>query len=127
MQSWEIPLVQRPQGPVHLATFKSILDIESQPFNREKFSLDDDVDFSESGARIPRAPPLNRLRWRFTGELDEETRSLKRESNARIVLWEDGTLSLFLGTECVDVVDTRIQGQQVLLGVYHEGSEVVQV
>jgi hypothetical protein len=122
-----VPVVQRPQGPVHLANFKSILDIESKPFNRHNFSLDDDVDFSEDGTRIPRAPPLNRLRWRFTGELDEETGSLKRESNAQFVRWEDGSSSLFLGPECVDVVDTQIQGQQVLLGIYHEGSQVVQV
>ena len=125
-QVWELPVVQRPRGAVLLATFKSILDIEAEPFNRERFTLEDEAAVDESGARVARAPALNRLRWRFTDTLDPETQSLERESNARFVRWEDGSLSLFVGEECVDVVEAAVQGQQVLLGVYHEGAQTVQ-
>jgi Leo1-like protein len=129
LQTWELPHVPRPTEPIRLAQFKTLIDIEQAPFNADTFSLEDETapSFDEAGVRVTRAPVLNRLRWRFTEEEDAATGALKRESNARLVRWDDGSLSLFLGGECVDVAEADVTGRQALLGVYHEGDNAVQV
>lgn len=117
----------RPTQPIRLATFKTLLDIEAAPYNPDTFTLDEPIEFDEAGTRIQRAPPLNRLRWRFTEQIDPDTGGLERESNARFVRWSDGSLSLFLGKECVDVLENEVTDRQQLLGVYHEADSAVQV
>jgi RNA polymerase-associated protein LEO1 len=128
VQTWELPLVDPPQGPIRLAQFRTLLDIESHPYNADKFTLEDTVEYDEEGVRIARAPVLNRIRWRLADQPDAQAGALQRESNARFVRWDDGSLSLFLGNECVDVTENEVEhGRQVLLGVYHEDSRAVQV
>jgi hypothetical protein len=43
-------------------------------------------------------------------ELHENGENVSRQSNARIVKWSDGSLSLYLGNEIFDVYKTAIQG-----------------
>jgi hypothetical protein len=126
-QAWQLPLVPRPEEALCVAHFKSLLDIEPEEYNPAKFTMEDEVTVDENGRRVKRAPVLNRLRWRFTDEIDAATGANKRESNARFVRWDDGSLSLFIGKECVDVVETAMSGRQMLLGVYHEGNATIQV
>lgn len=49
----------------------------------------------------------NTIRWRFTKQQSSQT--LTAESNAQIVEWEDGSLSLKLGDEIFDVISTNIK------------------
>jgi RNA polymerase-associated protein LEO1 len=49
----------------------------------------------------------NTIRWRFTKQQSSQT--LKAESNAQIVEWEDGTLSLKLGDEVFDVLQSDLK------------------
>ena len=41
--------------------------------------------------------------------------------------WSDGTVSLMIGKECVDLKDEPIAGQRLLLGVRHCATGTVQV
>ncbi|KAG3188735.1 hypothetical protein PC128_g12084 [Phytophthora cactorum] len=57
---------------------------------------------------ISKMPNILRLRWRYkrdpaTGRvlLDDETKLPLRESNAKLVQWEDGTFSMFVGKEAL--------------------------
>jgi hypothetical protein len=83
IQTWEVPLVPRPDEQLHVITFKSMVDIESRPYNEDEFTLDEKVSFDENGNRIHRAPPLNRIRYRF--DYENTGTNLKMESNTRIV------------------------------------------
>ena len=51
----------------------------------------------------------NTIRWRY-GK-DQEGNEIK-ESNARIVKWSDGSLSLHLGNEIFDIFKMPIEGLQ---------------
>ena len=50
----------------------------------------------------------NTIRWR-RGK-DEEGNEVK-ESNARVVKWSDGSMSLLLGAEVFDIHKTKIDGE----------------
>ncbi len=49
----------------------------------------------------------NGLRWRYVKNENDE---LVKESNARMVRWSDGSLSLHLGNEIFDVYKQYMQG-----------------
>ena len=49
----------------------------------------------------------NTIRWKIG--FDEEGKT-KRESNARVVRWSDGSMSLHLGSEIFDVYKQPLQG-----------------
>ncbi len=50
----------------------------------------------------------NTIRWR--NAKDDEGNDIK-ESNARVVRWSDGTMSLLLGAEVFDIHKTKIDGE----------------
>lgn len=50
----------------------------------------------------------NTIRWRHAK--DDEGADIK-ESNARVVRWSDGTMSLLLGAEVFDIHKTKIDGE----------------
>ena len=61
----------------------------------------------------------NTIRWRSVK--DEDGNEVK-ESNARVVKWSDGTMSLLLGGEVFDIHKTKIDGEHNHLfvqQVYH--------
>lgn len=41
--------------------------------------------------------------------------------------WSDGTVSLMIGSECVDLKDEPVTGQRLLLGVSHPSTNTIQV
>ena len=49
----------------------------------------------------------NTIRWRWSK--DKDGNDIK-ESNARVVRWSDGTMSLLLGGEVFDIHKTKIEG-----------------
>jgi hypothetical protein len=52
-QTWELPLVPRPQRDAHLLTFKTLLDIEQAEYRAEEFTLEERVEVDEDGRRVP--------------------------------------------------------------------------
>ncbi len=52
----------------------------------------------------------NTIRWRYTDEVDEDGARVP-ESNARIVRWSDGTMSLQVGSELFDITQQTEKGR----------------
>ena len=50
----------------------------------------------------------NTIRWRYS---TDESGNEVRESNARIVRWTDGSMSLYLGGEIFDIYKQSLQGE----------------
>lgn len=50
----------------------------------------------------------NTIRWRYS---QDEGGNEIRESNARIVKWSDGSMSLYLGGEIFDIHKQALQGE----------------
>jgi RNA polymerase-associated protein LEO1 len=93
----------------------NILTIERKPFNPLKFSEDVRNGFKElkttqAKQAVQLMNPENVIRWRF--KKSEEGQILtgddgrpQYESNSRIVEWEDGSRTLFVGGEAFNVND----------------------
>lgn len=52
----------------------------------------------------------NTIRWRYTDQVDEDGARVP-ESNARIVRWSDGTMSLQVGSELFDITQQTEKGR----------------
>ena len=50
----------------------------------------------------------NTIRWRYA---QDEAGNEVRESNARVVRWTDGSMSLYLGSEIFDISKQSLQGE----------------
>lgn len=103
-----------------------MVDIESTPYQADDFVLDDGFIIDERGKKVSRAPVLNRIRFRFKEGAIDSDKELRLESNSRIVRWEDGSLSLMIGRECVDLSEEPIEGQRMLLGLYNHDLKTIQ-
>eukprot|EP00892_Ulva_mutabilis_P001736 jgi/Ulvmu1/11563/UM079_0006.1 len=116
---WKVPLVEHPAEPLRIITLKSMVDIESTPYNAEDFTLDSTFSCDDPGKKILRPPVLNRIRYRFREDVVDADKGLQLESNSRIVRWSDGSLSLMIGRECIDLSEEPVEGQRMLLGLHH--------
>ncbi|GJQ13786.1 hypothetical protein GpartN1_g5577.t1 [Galdieria partita] len=85
---------------VYLAKLPSTVGVEPYAFQewKEKTSQQDESD----GGR----DSMLRIRYRKIGN--------NWESNTRLVRWEDGSSSLFIGNECFDVIQQDISGESQL-------------
>lgn len=123
---WKLPLLERPSDQLRVITLKSMVDIESTPYHADDFTLDDGFSIDERGKKVLRAPVLNRIRFRFREDAVDADKGLQLESNSRIVRWNDGSLSLMIGQECVDLSEEPIEGQRMLLGSYNSDLKTIQ-
>lgn len=89
---------------VKLPNFLSIGTHEYDPLYYED-EIDDDEERDYEGRAKLKLRVENTIRWRKTK--DEEGNE-QVESNARIVEWSDGTMSLYLGSEIFDVNEKPI-------------------
>ncbi|GAB5585984.1 Paf1 complex component [Umbelopsis nana] len=97
----ELPLPVSKDGKFHLAKLPKFLNIEPMPFSPETYdsSLAQNVgDMTQQ--ELVRRQVESTIRWR---KVVDERGKLVPESNARLVEWEDGTMSLVLGSEYFDV------------------------
>lgn len=95
---------------MHLVKLPNFLSVETRPF--DTMFYEDEMDESEvqdeEGRTRLKLKVENTIRWRVArdGEgqpvLDAQDQPI-RESNARMVRWSDGSLSLHLGREIFDV------------------------
>eukprot|EP00882_Tetradesmus_deserticola_P006046 GHRQ01006364.1.p1 GENE.GHRQ01006364.1~~GHRQ01006364.1.p1 ORF type:complete len:409 (+),score=168.08 GHRQ01006364.1:282-1508(+) len=96
------PLLPRPAGGnVMLLKIPNILRIEPRPYDPNAFEegVEELIDERTGVVRV-RPRDINVIRWRFKPEEDGQ---LTRESNARFVKWSDGSESIVLGDEVLNV------------------------
>ncbi|XP_064393046.1 RNA polymerase-associated protein LEO1-like [Halichondria panicea] len=96
---------------LHFVKLPNFLSVETRPFVPDLYEdegEDDDV-LDEEGRTRLKLKVENTIRWRYS--MDEAGNEV-RESNARIVRWTDGSMSLYLGGEIFDI------NKQILSGEY---------
>ncbi|VDM01807.1 unnamed protein product [Schistocephalus solidus] len=103
------PLIRVDLGrEMHLVKMPNFLSVETRPFDPAVYEdeLDEDEVLDEEGRTRLKLKVENTIRWRLGKNEAGET---IHESNARIVRWSDGSLSLYLGNEIFDVHKMDIQ------------------
>ena len=99
---------------MHLLRLPNFLSIEPHPFHPATYADEAAEEaLDEEGRTRLKLRVENTIRWRFRrtldedgseGEIERDERGVPmRESNARVVKWSDGSLSLHLGDEIFDV------------------------
>ncbi|CAH8459725.1 unnamed protein product [Heterobilharzia americana] len=119
--SVDFPLIRADLGKeVHLVKMPNFLSVETRPFDPNFYEdeLDEDEILDEEGRTRLKLKVENTIRWRIEKTPDGE---MVHESNARIVRWSDGSLSLHLGDEIFDIHKVDIQSDYNYLFI-REGS-----
>ncbi|XP_053784405.1 RNA polymerase-associated protein LEO1 [Desmodus rotundus] len=113
----EIPHFDSDLGnELYFVKLPKFLSIEPKPFDPQYYEdefADEKVLDEEERTRL-KIKVENTIRWRT--RQDEAGNEIK-ESNARIVKWSDGSLSLHLGSEVFDVYKAPLQGNHTHLFV----------
>ncbi|XP_059420719.1 RNA polymerase-associated protein LEO1-like [Carassius carassius] len=106
----EIPKVSTDLGSeLYFVKLPNFLSVEPRPFDPQYYEdeFEDEEMLDEEGRTRLKLKVENTIRWRT--RRDEEGSEIK-ESNARIVKWSDGSMSLHLGNEVFDVYKAPLQG-----------------
>ncbi|XP_004543521.1 RNA polymerase-associated protein LEO1 [Maylandia zebra] len=106
----EIPKVSTDLGSdLYFVKLPNFLSVEPRPFDPQYYEdeFEDEEMLDEEGRTRLKLKVENTIRWR--AKRDEEGNET-RESNARIVKWSDGSMSLHLGNEVFDVYKAPLQG-----------------
>ncbi|NXX71942.1 LEO1 protein, partial [Spizella passerina] len=106
----EIPKVNTDLGnDLYFVKLPNFLSVEPRPFDPQYYEdeFEDEEMLDEEGRTRLKLKLENTIRWRM--RRDEEGNEI-RESNARIVKWSDGSMSLHLGNEVFDVYKAPLQG-----------------
>ncbi|ODV84922.1 hypothetical protein CANARDRAFT_28660, partial [[Candida] arabinofermentans NRRL YB-2248] len=125
------PKSHKPIGDVFSFNLPRFLFVDAEPFSPNNFESQLSDFISESKKKVSGAKELqdsiefkklelqNTIRWRYA---QTETNELYKQSNSRIVEWEDGSLSLQIGNEFFDIKPKSnegnilaFQGGQVLM------------
>lgn len=105
----DFPLIRADLGrEMHLVKMPNFLSVETRPFDPNFYEdeLDEDEILDEEGRTRLKLKVENTIRWRISKIPDGD---MVHESNARIVRWSDGSLSLHLGDEIFDIHKVDIQ------------------
>ncbi|XP_028926778.1 RNA polymerase-associated protein LEO1 isoform X3 [Ornithorhynchus anatinus] len=106
----EIPKVNTDLGnDLYFVKLPNFLSVEPRPFDPQYYEdeFEDEEMLDEEGRTRLKLKVENTIRWRT--RRDEQGNDI-RESNARIVKWSDGSMSLHLGNEVFDVYKAPLQG-----------------
>ncbi|XP_052223769.1 RNA polymerase-associated protein LEO1-like isoform X2 [Dreissena polymorpha] len=114
----EIPRIKTDLGKaVHYVKLPNFLSVETRPFDEQTYEdeIDEDEVLDEEGRTRMKLKVENTIRWRSLkdedgNDLKDELGQVKKESNARVVRWSDGSMSLHLGDEIFDIHTMPIQG-----------------
>ncbi|KZT63129.1 Leo1-domain-containing protein [Daedalea quercina L-15889] len=105
-----IPVPRSSDDNYWVIRMPNFVKVDSKPFHPDTYigpeGEDDDAQVAESAREKSMTIKLkveNTVRWRWVKDENEQDR---RQSNARIVRWSDGTLSLLLGKELFDITQT---------------------
>ena len=82
--------------------------MEPRPFDPQTYEdeIDEEETLDEEGRARLKLKVENTIRWRTN--FDKDGNAIQ-ESNARMVRWSDGSLSLYLGSEAFDVYRQPLQ------------------
>ncbi|XP_023930509.1 RNA polymerase-associated protein LEO1 [Lingula anatina] len=114
----EIPKISTNLGKhLHFVKLPNFLSVETRPFDSNTYEdeIDEDEVLDEEGRSRLKLKVENTIRWRpkkdeFGNIMMDENGKQLRESNARIIRWSDGSMSLHLGNEVFDVHTMGLQG-----------------
>ncbi|TFY56658.1 hypothetical protein EVJ58_g7504 [Rhodofomes roseus] len=105
-----IPVPRSSDGNYWVIRMPNFVKVDSKPFHPDTYigpeGEDEDAQAAESAREKSMTIKLkveNTVRWRW---VKDENGQDRRQSNARIVRWSDGTLSLLLGKELFDITQT---------------------
>ncbi|KAI8644090.1 Leo1-like protein-domain-containing protein [Parasitella parasitica] len=105
----QLPVPYSDNNKYYLAKLPRFLDIEVNPFVPEEFQVQIEEGLSEVQVQESiREQIENTIRWRKVLENGYET----MQSNAHLVEWEDGKVSMMLGDECFDVGSKPVGNQE---------------
>eukprot|EP00908_Phaeocystis_cordata_P014178 Transcript_25276.p2 GENE.Transcript_25276~~Transcript_25276.p2 ORF type:complete len:411 (+),score=197.65 Transcript_25276:43-1233(+) len=110
---YELPMLPKPNVDSELYAMRlpNILAIEPRPFDAVNFE-----DEEEGGDEDSKGKADNVIRWR-------DTEGSGRQSNARIVRWSDGSMTLHVGSEVLSAVPREEAGGKQLF-TRHKGSNL---
>merc|ERR1712029_978147 len=106
----EVPKISTNLGnEIHFVKLPNFLSVDCRPFDPETYEdeIEDEYSLDEEGRARLKLKVENTIRWRIG--FDAEGKAT-RESNARMVKWSDGSMSLYLGDEIFDVTKHPLQG-----------------
>lgn len=106
----EIPRIVSDLGKdIHFVILPNFLSVETRPFDQDTYEdeIDEEETLDEEGRQRVKLKVSNTLRWR---EYIDDEGVPQKESNARMVKWSDGSMSLHLGNEIFDVYKQPLQG-----------------
>ncbi|XP_050526264.1 another transcription unit protein [Daktulosphaira vitifoliae] len=106
----EIPKISVDLGSdLHFVKLPNFLSVETRPYDKETYEdeIDEEETLDEEGRARVKLKVENTIRWR---EIFDKDGNLVKESNARIIKWSDGSMSLHLGSEIFDVYKQPLVG-----------------
>lgn len=106
----EMPKITTDMGKdMYFVKLPNFLSVESKPFIPETHEdeIEEDLQLDEEGNVRLKLKVENTIRWRQA--FNSEGKYIK-ESNARIVRWSNGTMSLHLGSEVFDIQRLPLTG-----------------
>ncbi|GAN07075.1 hypothetical protein MAM1_0147d06565 [Mucor ambiguus] len=105
----QLPVPYSDNNKYYLAKLPRFLDIEVNPFVSDEFEVQIEEGLTEAQEQESiREQIENTIRWRRVLENGYET----MQSNAHLVEWEDGRVSMMLGDECFDVGSKPVGNQE---------------
>ncbi|CAN7981325.1 unnamed protein product [Ixodes pacificus] len=99
----EIPRIVTNLGSeVHFVKLPNFLSVDTRPYDPQWYEdeVDEDEVLDEEGRARLKLKVENTVRWRY---IYDKLGNPVRQSNARIIKWSDGSMSLHLGSEIFDV------------------------
>lgn len=99
----EIPRIVANLGEkLHFVKLPNFLSIDTHPYDPQWYEdeIDEDEVHDDEGRARLKLKVENTLRWR---NVTDEDGNVTKESNARVVKWSDGSMSLLLGDEIFDI------------------------
>lgn len=106
----DVPKINTDLGKeLNFVKLPNFLSVETHPFDPETYEdeVDEEETMDEEGRARLKLRVENTIRWRTEFN---DTGDAVRESNAKMVRWSDGSLSLYLGSEIFDVYKQPLQG-----------------
>ncbi|KDN43246.1 hypothetical protein RSAG8_06213, partial [Rhizoctonia solani AG-8 WAC10335] len=106
----KLPLPTSSGNQYWMMRMPNFLKLDTKPFHNETYEgPQDDYEGEERKESAIMLDVTNTIRWRW---VQGESGEMKKQSNARIVKWSDGSMSLQLGTELFDI-NSNVEGSRV--------------
>ncbi|CUA77130.1 RNA polymerase-associated protein LEO1 [Pongo abelii] [Rhizoctonia solani] len=97
----KLPLPTSSDNQYWMMRMPNFLKLDTKPFHTETYEgPQDEYEGEERKESAIMLDVTNTIRWRW---IQGENGEMKKQSNARIVKWSDGSMSLQLGTELFDI------------------------